>query len=442
MYKKKLFFIFLPFLTLSFCFTACTKPDITFGTDYLNNSFTSIVSVDTATPAISTVLVDSFVSSGTGRAVIGQYSDPYFGSVTAQSYFQLTPPAFSDVYSKSSYDSLELIIKPNKSYYGDTTRPLLINVYRLAEQIEYAQNRSSLYNVNSFATYPDALGSKSMVIRPSVTDTISIRLSDAAGKDLMDKFKNADDVIKTTNVFLTYFKGLRVSAGSSGYIFGFSDSIIMRLHYREPGVITQSKSIDFILSNSSMQFNQITADRSGSALSNLSSSNNQIPSSATNNTSFLQSVSGAVIKVSFPYLRNFLQIPQYVKLVRAQLVITPLRGSFNNNTTLPPYIRLSSTTYLNQFGADLTATGAGGASTVQYGNLVIDNLYGVNTKYTYDVTAYITGQLAIEQNNSNGVLLSPPAPANTTNFNRLILGDNHSATPGVQLQLYYLTVSK
>jgi len=422
---------------------SCTKPDITFGTEYLDNSFTNIVSVDTATPVISTVFVDSFVSSGTGKAVIGKYTDPVFGTVTAQSYFPVVPPTFSDIYSKSIYDSLELIIKPDSSYYGDTTMLIQINVNQLTEKIAYAENKSSLYNTTGFPVVQSPLGSVSLQVRPTATDSISIRLSDVIGEELLSKFRTGDNVIKSSDQFLEYFKGLRISTGSaSAYMLGISDSIIMRLHYRDPDVILQNKTIDFTLSDQSLQFNEIHADRAATVLSGIGSNNNEIASETINNSSFLQSATGTIVKIQFPYIRDFLTNPQFVKVVKAQLVVKPLNNSFNGFYPLPPQLRLSQTTQLNEFGTDITATNSAGTSETQYGDLYIDNLYGENTGYTYDITDYIVAQMAIEGNNKNGLLLSPPTPAYGTNFNRLIIGDKNNTSSGVQLKLYYISVAK
>lgn len=427
---------------LTAIFPACTKPDITFGAGYLDNSFTNIVSVDTATPVISTVYVDSFASSGTGKAVIGKYTDPVFGTVTAQSYFSVGPPSFSNIYSKSIYDSLELIIKPNKSYYGDTTQLLQINVNQLTQNIAFAENKSSLYNTNSFPVQQTVLGSLSTHVRPTVTDTIAIKLSDAVGADLLNKLRNADPNITTSDKFIEYFKGVRISAGSTSYMLGFADSIIMRLHYRDPGVVMQSKTIDFTLSNKSLQFNEIHIDRASTILSGIGPNNTEMPSEATNNNSFLQSATGTVIKVRFPYLRNFLQINQFVKVVRAQLVVKPTNNSFNGFYPLPPQIRLSQTTQFNDFGADITTTNTSGTSVTEYGDLFIDNLYGATTGYTYDITNYIVNQMSISENNENALLLSPPTPAYGADFNRMIVGNKEKTTPGVQLKLYYISVNK
>lgn len=439
---KKISVVFFSVLLTVFFFISCTKPDINFGESYLDNGFTNIVYADSATPAISTIFIDSFVTSATSKAVAGTYSDPYFGTVSAQSYFPLSPPVFSDIYGLSVYDSIELILKLNKSYYGDTTKPIQIYVHELDQTIQYAENKTSLYNLNSFTIKQVPLGTKIVSVRPSVNDTVSIRLSDALGIDLLEKFRKGDGNVTSSAAFLNYFKGVRVSASNPAYILGFSDSVIMRLHYHDPGVFVESKNIDFNISDFRLQFNQINIDRSTTLLKNLNASNTELLSSATNNMSFLQSATGSLIKISFPYIHDFFQIRQFVKVVRAQLVIKPVANSFNDFYPLPPQLRLSQTSLDNSFGSDITSISTGTTAAVEYGNLNIDPLYGLNTSYTYDVTNYILAQMAVTGYNENGLLLSPPPANYPSNFNRLVIGDKNNMNGNIQLKLYYLTVDK
>ena len=99
-----------------------------------------------------------------------------------------------------------------------------------------------------------------------------------------------------------------------------------------------------------------------------------------------------------------------------------------------------ATDQYNQPGAPLyNAAAAGAQAQPQTGNLVIDDLYGVGTQYTYDVTAYLLAQLAIEQNNQNGLLLLPPNPASI--FNRVVVG-NSINTSQTQLNVYYASVQQ
>src|SRR5882672_3657806 len=70
----------------------CQKPSINFGTSFANNSTTNVVVVDTFSVDLTTVLVDSFPTAGTGVALLGKYKDPYFGTVTSRTYLQVSPP--------------------------------------------------------------------------------------------------------------------------------------------------------------------------------------------------------------------------------------------------------------------------------------------------------------------------------------------------------------
>ena len=432
------------FVLLFICVSqfSCTKPDVAFGADYLDNNYTNIVMVDTGTVALSTVFLDSFVTSSSGSAVMGKYQDPYFGTIAAETFLQVAPPTYEDIYSSTIFDSLEIILRPNKHFYGDTTQPLQVLVHQLAEPVAFAENKTALYNVNTFPVNATPIGFKTIRLRPSVTDSISIRVSDVLGADLLNKLQQKDDIVKTAAAFINYFNGLRISSGNSNaFILGFSDSVIMRLHYDQKGVVTQNKTVDFTLSNNAIQFNHITINRAGTALSKLSSVNNEMVSSSTNNAGYLQTSTGSIVKISFPYLRDFLAIKNYLKIERAELIVKPVNNTFGGYYPLPPNLRLSATTQLNQLGTDITSAGTGTA-TIQYGNLVIDNLLGENTGYTYDVTSYLDTLIANPAANKNGLLLSAPSPAFQSDFNRLLVGDKNNSGGSIKLKLYYINVNQ
>src|SRR3982751_3159883 len=70
----------------------CTKADINYGSQFAGNQYTNLVMVDSLTIETGTVLVDSFVTSGSGTVVLGSYKDAKFGQINAASYFQLQAP--------------------------------------------------------------------------------------------------------------------------------------------------------------------------------------------------------------------------------------------------------------------------------------------------------------------------------------------------------------
>jgi hypothetical protein len=149
---------------------------------------------------------------------------------------------------------------------------------------------------------------------------------------------------------------------------------------------------------------------------------------------------GAMVKIRFPSVRDILKLPNYAKIIKATLVIKPANGSYQGVYSLPPQLRLSQTTQLNQVGTDITQINSDGTAVSQTGNLVIDDLYGSNTAYTYDVTSYLRGLVTDATINNNGLLLIPPSPALETQFNRLVVGDGSNSEAKTQLFIWYASV--
>ncbi len=113
----------IAFLAFLFSLHACTKADVNVGTQLADDQFTQIVMTDTFSVKLSTVYIDSFVTSGTGTGLAGSYNDNAFGQVNVSSCYQLKPP--SSLSNQSvAFDSLKLLLKCNRNYYGDTTKPL------------------------------------------------------------------------------------------------------------------------------------------------------------------------------------------------------------------------------------------------------------------------------------------------------------------------------
>ena len=443
--SKKAIAIFL--LVSSISWFACKKVDIQFGDQFLDNGYTQIIKVDTFSAELSTIYVDSFVTSGKGVTMIGGYSDPVFGKITTQCYLDIAPPAydltFPDSLRYAIFDSLALVLKPDKSYTGDTSKPIQINVHQLAEPIvPYDNTVLSVYNTRSFSVLPTPLGTRTLLVRPGAGDSITIRLNDKLGKDLLTKLQDPNDAdIKTTDAFLQYFYGLRLSGGNNDQlIFGNTDSVVMRMYYKKPGLYLENKTIDFTLAYKYHHFNNISVDRSGTILKDLAA-NKMINSTATGNTAFSLYTAGAMAKIRFTSARDILKLPSFTKLLKATLVIRPVRGSYGSSSfVLPSSVRLSTTTQLNQIGNDLTYITSNGAATSQTGNLVVDDLYGENTNYVYDVTPYLKGLLNDGTINQNGLLLLPPSPMMETQFGRLVIGNGNNTSGKIELLLVYAAV--
>jgi Domain of unknown function (DUF4270) len=422
--------------------SACTKPQISFQSVYNGDNATNIVSVDTFAVKISTVFLDSFTTSGTQSQLLGRYIDPFFGTITSRSYSDIgTPFPLPILTPFSVYDSLQLIMRINKTFYGDTTKVQRFLVSQLTQIMNYPGTQTAFYSNNSIPFDPTVLGSTDVKINPTagltsqrIGDSIKITMPNSMGRQLFDLLYRQPDTVKNAAIFRGYFKGLTVYPDTSlpGAVYGFKDSLVLRIYYHEPGVVLQLKETDFNVVNQSTQFNQITADRTGTPTAPLSRANPELPSASSANQAFVQPITSLYTKLLFPSISNLLGYQDYLAVMKAQLTIKPVAGTYSPIYSLPPIINLALTNEGNTIGSILP---------LGNGNLSIDYLYGTNTSYTYDITSYI--QSAILQgapnNAKNGLILTTPATVFNTTFNRVVIGDanNILRSNQISLKIYY-----
>ena len=431
------------------CATACKKVDIQFGSPILDNQYTQIIKTDTFAASLSTVFVDSFVTSGNGVTLLGGYTDTSFGRIDTKCFFDFAPPSYTSNYDSTHFDSLFLILKLNRNYYGDTTKPLHIDVRRLSQQILFPVNTSSFYNIDQFSVFPTIIGSTDVKVQPKYfTDSITIRLNDNLGNEFLSKLKNKADLdMQNNSNFLYYFNGLCLSSNkTTNLILNCSDSVIMRLAYNKPGVDSIGKyHVDFNISDRQHHFNNISVDRSSlkTALKNIGHNSN-IPSSLLNNKAYCQYSSGVMTKITFPSLQELLKYPNYIKILSATLKVVPVKGMFDTYYYLPPSLTLSQTDFNNGLGSTLSGLSSNGSFTTQTGNLYTDYITGDNTSYSYDVTSYLKYLISnpLASIKDYGLLLVPPSPASQTQFQRVIIGDKNypNRSSNTILELNYLTV--
>jgi hypothetical protein len=245
--------------------------------------------------------------------------------------------------------------------------------------------------------------------------------------------------LKSSDAFIKYFNGIRVStSGNGSFAFGCKDSLFIRIYYKQSQLFLNSKKYDISIGAKFHHYNQISVDRTGSTLQNLNN-NKELHSSQTGNAAFTSYVGGAIARVRFNSIRDIPKIPNYSKLLRATLIVRPLRGSYSPTFPLPPLLRMASTNVNNQIGFDLFFVSNGSAVT-QYGNLTLDYLYGENTNYFYDVTDYINSLIQQPSLSNPGMLMLPPSQLMETSFNRLAVGNRFNNNGKTELILVYAAV--
>ena len=430
---------------LTFLLPSCYKKQIQFGND-LNESDTRIITIDTVTPVLSTVVLDSFPTSGTGLLMLGRVTDPFLGTTDASTFFQLGLPVKTtitdDLPNDAVYDSLVLIMKPNATYYGDTTKSQTLSVYELAYQPEYVYN-NLLFNTSTIQKKPVPWASTSIKVSPVRGDSLHIRLDNTKGAELWSKIKNKSEEIQSETNFLNYIKGLCLQVGSNdnGAIYNFNtgdSSLCVRLYYHVSLPYPEDKEIEFPLTRTSYQFNRVIADRSNTALAPQFTGQDEFFSSKASPYALTQAGMGVLMKVKFPSLRDVLKLSTTVRLLNAQLVIRPVEKTWDYAAfPLPPSLYLSQTDGTNSIGYPIPDL-AGSAT--QYSAPVIDEVYRLDTRYTFNITSYISYLLSTASSAENGVFVMEESPGAAKLLNRAVMGSWENPTYRTQLVLTVMAI--
>lgn len=435
--------IILPVVLILFLY-ACERKDIAFGTIPENNH-TRLVFTDTISVNISTVLTDSFATNGDSVFLIGRYKDPYLGAVSARSFFQMTvPSSLPEIPATAKFDSLSLIVRLNHYYYGDTSKTQTIQVYELANAISYSYN-NKLYNTSDVAVKPSLFGSKTLKISPNANDSIIIRLDDNKGLELFSKLRQSAADITTENDFLNYFRGISIAMDNndSSAVYGLSGaagSVVMRVHYHNTIPYPESQYTDFTSLANDYAFNQILTDRSATGLIPGTTGTTEIVADKTNGFSFTQPGTGLLLKMTFPALSSVLNNENIVKLLKAELLIRPTYLSFDKQLyKLPAQLYLAQTDATNSTGNTIMdSTGY----SVQYASPVIDDIYGENNYYRFNITSYINELLYTTGSSNRGVFVINNPTSSKVNVDRLVVNNLSKAGQPSQLLLSFMIINQ
>lgn len=433
----------LLFLTWLFVLS-CTRNSIEFG-DSPESSYTNIVFTDTIGISLSTVINDSFITSNATSLLIGKYKDPYLGMVAAKAFFRMSiPSSLPAIPASAEYDSITFVIKPSDYYYGDTTKNLTLYIHELAQTIVHTYN-NSLYNTSNIPVKPVPLGTKTIRLRPIYDDSVEIKLDNALGAALFDKVRNQSTDVTVTDNFLNYFKGISLSVGSndSSMIFGLNgmnDSMVMRVHYHTTIPYPEKQYVDFRSVANEYTFNQIITDRTGTGIVSGGTGVTEISAAQTNNLSFMQAGTGMYLKLRFPTLQSILSTDKIIKLIKAELILRPAHLSFDRYKYKLPYsLHLAQTDASNIVGnAVLDSTGGG----VLYANPVIDDIYGQNNFYSFNITAYINQLLNTPASADDGFFVIKDASLSAMNVDRLVVSNSSHDNQRCALRLSMLIINK
>ncbi len=214
------------FVIISLIFFSCEKSNLpnskTIGANLIESD-ARIIMIDTFKVELSTVIIDSMVTSGFNQMLVGNYSDGEFGIITAQSYFEIGLPTAEYITSESVFDSLELVLHFSGYSYGDTTQLQTMKVYRLSEPM-VESSTGYFYNTTQFARLPEILGQKDFHPEFSESDELTIKIDAVFAVELFNFFKINHENVSAESYFLDYFNGIVLESNSqtNAAIVGYS----------------------------------------------------------------------------------------------------------------------------------------------------------------------------------------------------------------------------
>jgi hypothetical protein len=312
-----------------------------------------------------------------------------------------------------------------------------ISLHQLTEAIVPYDN-GYLYNNSAFRFSQEALGSKLFYPEPNSPDTIITFPVNGLGKDLFGLIKSRDNISNSSELFLDYLKGFVITSdgGDNKAIIGFKTGTnypLLRIFYHLNLIIPEETihMISISIGNVNKQFNNIQCDFTNTALAKVKSNNNKISSSETGNKSFLQASVGLLPKIQFPTLGNILLENRW-KVVKAELVFEPVKTSYDF-FALPDQLYLYESDKYNGLNKILTDINSNAITA----NFTLDKLYNEDTRYTFDITSFISGDLLNGYFDVEHSLIICPAQLKlNTTLQRMVI---ECKDPPVKLRLYYLT---
>lgn len=453
---------------------ACEDPISEIGSELIlpNDKFGTYVT-DTTTLELSTVLLDSNITSQNNRLLFGRYVDPIFGSVEARPYFEVTSFDTLRGDANSIIDSVVLRLGYNH-YAGDTLQPINMTVHRVKEKIgkniggltlnliESLLYKSTYFNTSSLSYDSNPIGGlNNFKPRPQATktrvskqdslyNTLNVKLNNAIGKEILSLGKNGNDIN-----FKEAFKGLVLIPGANdnGSILGFEPSnsptyndgrpnfsfksSFLGVYYHTPNkkdTLRNVFPVSFEISpNYNNRFNQIITQRTG-VLAALKKPNDEIKAGATGEI-YVQGSTGVSGRIRFPNLLNLAKDGS-VAINKVELELTSQKNITNVFPTAAlelVYANPNNSKMPFRYGDGSLYVIPGTYSTQTNPTTQITGYNPSKNTYSFDLTKYVNDVLKGRVKNDGFFITA----ARDFRANRLVL-DRKS----IKFKIYYTKLGK
>lgn len=273
----------------------------------------------------SVILYDSINTTNDTRLLVGRFNDPFFGNITAKAFSQITRDGeLVAIDDDGVLDSVMFNFELNYIYgeYGAFFQTL--NVYQLTDTllsgVSYYADDSTSYNTRNPA------GTKKFIYSPTKDTVIRIKANPTWANSFFSVVRDGVTPAELQN----QIKGFALVPGKDNtFIYGFHpENSKVVVHYHLPdGTDSLTYQLNF---NSTVRYNGIVVDRSGTELAGLTQRSQEIvPASGK---VYLQGGTGIYPKLSLEPYRKFVDSLGNIIVNKAELYLGP-----NEPLTSPEY---------------------------------------------------------------------------------------------------------
>lgn len=291
--------------------------------------------------SINTTRIDQITQNiaRDGRLLVGAYSSSEMGTFYSQAFSNMYFARFGFTAQDFIYDSLLFFIRVDYLYGNNFVGEKAISVHELTEEIDlntqYLTKDFNSFNPQPVGTFRFDVSSKDTITVDTVfstrmSDELGLRLFEKAGQDSITYFDN--------RAFRQFFKGFAfVPDASNDMVAGIhaeSNSTFMRMYFHDAKdttfldfVIdgyTQDTTIvgsdtTFQLVNLTRYYNNITLDRTGTAIEGIPGFYTEFQTSDP--YTYIQGSSGIFTKIELANYFNFLDTVPSLVINRAEIIM-------------------------------------------------------------------------------------------------------------------------
>jgi hypothetical protein len=294
-----------------------------------------------------------------------------------------------------------------------------------------------LYNNSSFDYVPEAFGTVRFYPEPSSKSDTSVSIpANALGEELFTLIREKDEKVSSAEWFNDYIKGFILTPGSAENkaVIGFDAAqgqISLRIYYHFIKEEPEKHEIQIKMGEARHQFNHVSYDLTSTPLQSIKMEGNEISSAETDFKGYMQGMIGLLPKIQFPSLQNILLENRW-KILKAELVVEPVKFSYDI-FKLPEKLYIYDTDRENRINSVLIDD----ESNSLVAQFELDDIFGEETRYTYDITNFINDELSDAYfDYEHGLLLGLEQEEFRSSLDRLLI---EGKDPPVKLLLYYLT---